>query len=127
VRRQFAYDDSYDPPAPILPVRIGSPGGDGAVLLPGLADSGADCTLIPPVIVRRLRLPRIGHIELTGLAGGGGRAALHAAFVEIAHAGVFARLAAFGSELIVGRDLLNRIVALLDGPRLRLRLPSPQR
>lgn len=40
----------------------------------------------------------------------------------VAGARVVTRLAAFGDEVIVGRDLLNRIPILLDGPRLRLRL-----
>lgn len=120
--RRFAYDGSFDPPAPIVPLRIGNPGDGTAVLAPGLVDSGADCTLIPPSLARRLRLPAVGRIEIEGVGGGGGSTTVYAAFLEVAESGFLARLAAFGEEVIVGRDLLNRIVILLDGPRRQVRL-----
>ncbi|MGH9382158.1 MAG: hypothetical protein ACRD2Z_16335 [Thermoanaerobaculia bacterium] len=92
------------------------------MLAPGLVDSGADCTLIPPSMARSLRLPAVGSIEIEGVGGGGGIATVYAAFLEMAESRFLARLAAFGDELIIGRDLLNRVVILLDGPRRRVRL-----
>ena len=46
-----ACDAAYDPPVPVVPVRIADPQGELAVLVPGLIDTGADCTLIPAAIL----------------------------------------------------------------------------
>ena len=119
---RLAYDEAYDPPAPVVPLRVADPAGRTGVLLPGLIDSGADCTLIPAAVARSLWLPRVGQLDIVGVGGGGGSAPAHAARLEIAGVSVLARLVAYGDEVIVGRDLLNRIVVLLDGPRLRVRL-----
>ena len=120
-------DDSYDPPAPVVPLRIAHPGDETGVLTAGLVDTGADCTLISAALAAALRLPAVGNLEITGVGGGGGIAPVYAARVEIAGTALVARLVAYGSDLIIGRDVLNRLVTLLDGPRLRLRLLSRRR
>lgn len=118
----FVYDESYDPPAPVVPLRIVHPGREAAVLTPGLIDTGADCTLIPASFAHGLKLPLVGRLEITGVGGGGGSAPVHAGRVEIADASILARLVLYEQEVIVGRDVLNRIISLLDGPQLRLEL-----
>ena len=124
---ELTYDHAYDPPAAVLPVRVASPRGDIAVLVPGLIDTGADCSLIPTSVARQLALPRVGSVEVQGVGGGQATAPLHAGFVEIAKMRVLVRLAALGNELIIGRDILNRLKVLLDGPRLRVRLSASLR
>jgi predicted aspartyl protease len=120
VTARLAYDASLDPPAPVVPVRISGPTGEDAVLLPMLVDTGADCTLIPASIVRRLGLPRIDVIGVSGVGGGKGRATVHAASVEFGGVRVIARIVAFADEAILGRDVLNQTVVRLDGPGLTM-------
>jgi len=96
----------------------------GVVLLV-LVDSGADCTLIPQATARALRLPPIDEVWIEGVAGAARRATVHAARIEFARMRGLARVVAFGDEAILGRDLLNRAVARLDGPRLKLSLTGP--
>ena len=88
-------------------------------------ESGA--ALEVTALAAALRLPAVGDLEITGVGGGGGIAPVYAARVEIAGTALVARLVAYGSDVIVGRDVLNRLVTLLDGPRLRLRLLSRRR
>lgn len=124
---RFAYAASLDPPAPMVPVRIASPVGDEAVMLPMLVDTGADCTLVPASIVRQLGLPQIDIIGVTGVGGAGKRAAVHAASVELAGLRVLARIVAFADEAILGRDILNQVVMTLDGPGLAMSVVARSR
>jgi predicted aspartyl protease len=118
--KRFAYDASLAPPAPVVPVRVAGPLGEDAVMLAMLVDTGADCTLVPAPIVRRLGLPQIDSIHVTGVGGARRRATVHAAAVELGGLRVLARVVAFADEAILGRDVLNQAVVTLDGPRLAL-------
>jgi predicted aspartyl protease len=121
---RLRYDGGYDPPAPVVPIRIADPDDQAGVLVAALIDTGADGTLVSATLVTALGLPRVGGVGITGIGGSGGIAPVYAARVEIAGTAAVARLVSYGNEVIVGRDLLNRFVTLLDGPRLRLQLRS---
>jgi len=118
---RFPYDGiRFDPPAPVVPLRIAAPGGEAAVLLSALVDTGADCTLVPASIPRQVGLPRVDQLDLEGIEGVARTAPVHAALVELAGRRVLARVVAYGAEAIVGRDLLEGLTAVLDGPGRRL-------
>lgn len=128
MKATFRYDEALEPPGPAVPIRLTQPGATGhGVLLQALVDSGADCTLVPRAAARALRLPPIDEIWIEGVCGEPRRAIVHAADVEFAGFHRLARVAAFGDEGILGRDLLSRVVAKLDGPRLTLSLWSKAR
>jgi predicted aspartyl protease len=118
VRRDIRYDEGFDLPAPVVPLRIAAPGSDQGAVLQFLVDTGADCTLVPSEVARALRLPAVDQIWIEGLGGTARRATVHAARVEFARIVTLARIVAYSGEAILGRDLLNRAVTLLDGPRL---------
>lgn len=124
----FRYDETLDPAGPVLTVRVAPPGGEGrGVLLQALVDTGADCTLVPPGTARALRLPPIDEIWIEGVGGDALRATVHAAELEFAGFRCLARVAAFGQEGILGRDVLNRVVLRLDGPGRTLSVRRPAR
>jgi predicted aspartyl protease len=127
VNARFPYEASFDPPAPVVPVRVASPHGEDAVMLPMLVDTGADCTLVPLSIIRRLGFPQVDVISLTGVGGGKGRATVHAASVEVGGLRLLARVVAFSDEAILGRDVLNQVALLLDGPGLAISLKGRSR
>lgn len=119
--QRFAYDGvGYDPPAPVLPLRVAAPGSEAAVLLAALIDSGADCTMIPASIPRSLGLPHVDQVDIEGIEGHGRSAPVHAALVEFAGRRVMARVVAYGTEAIVGRDLLESVTVVLAGPKRQL-------
>jgi predicted aspartyl protease len=127
VTLRFAYDAELDPPAPVVPVRVGQPAGGDSVMVPMLVDTSADCTLIPTSIVERLGLPLVDVIGVTGVGGATTRAAVHAAVLELGALQVVARVVAFASEAILGRDVLNQVCMTLDGPGLALSLARRSR
>jgi predicted aspartyl protease len=93
-------------------------------MLPMLVDTGADCTLVPAPVVRRLGLPQVDVIGVTGVGGGKKQATVHAAFVEFGGVRLLARIVAFVDEAILGRDVLNQTIVQLDGPGLALSVTS---
>jgi len=116
--RRFAYDPAREPAAPVLPLGVAPPLSNATVLLRGLVDSGADCTVVPVAIVRQLELPVVGRVEVAGVM---------AAAAELPGLRTIVRILAMGTEAIIGRDLLNRMVARLDGPAAAVSVERPPR
>jgi predicted aspartyl protease len=128
VKQSFAYDESVDPAAPMLPLRIAAPSEDApAAVVPALVDTGADCTCIPTATVTALGLPLVEWARIAGVGGTPQRVPVHAALVEIATLRVLTQVIAYGEEAIVGRDVLNRMLLVLDGLRRRISLRREQR
>ena len=114
---QFSYDAARDPPAPVLPARIGGPGESPAVLLGFLVDSGADMTVVPEALVRNLRLPAVSQISVRGVGGILRRARVYAAEIDAAGTRVVVEVLGIGSDALLGRDVLNGWVTTLRGPQ----------
>ena len=115
------YDaNSFDPPAPVTSVTLRHPA-TGASLsdVPMLMDTGADVTLLPRDVVEQLGIePVAGRVyELQGFDGETKLAEvvqLELAFLGRKFTGQFLLIdQPFG---ILGRNILNAVVLLLDGP-----------
>jgi hypothetical protein len=117
-----AYDAThFDPPAPVARVILRASAGAAIVsdvLL--LLDTGADVTLLPRNAVERLGIPVLSDhsYELVGFEGS--RTFAPAADLDM----LFQRRAFRGRYLlteerlgILGRDALNHLAVLFDGPR----------
>ena len=118
-----AYDAVFfDPPAPLARVTLRN--SDTGVIrsdVPMLLDSGADISLIPQTAADALGLAAVPerHYELVGFDGGTSLAPV--VQLEL----VFSRRTFRGQFLLIdqewgilGRNILNAIPLLLDGPRL---------
>ena len=118
-----AYDSNlFDPPAPVAIVSIRDPtSGSTAKNVPMLIDSGSDVSLVPRTSVAELDLeidPNAGY-ELEGFDGRRTMAQvaqLDLIFVEKAFRGNYVVIDS--NVGILGRDVLNHVAVLLDGPRL---------
>jgi len=118
-----AYDASlFDPPAPVAVVSIRDPGKGKTVHdVPMLIDSGSDISLIPQTSIDELELevdPNAGY-ELQGFDGRSSLA--QAVTLDL----IFAKKIIRGKYVVVnsgmgvlGRDVINHLAILLDGPRL---------
>ena len=114
-------DDHFVPAAPVATVSLRRPGSNASIEnVPMLIDSGADATLLPESAIVSL-----------GLAGTGERYALVSfdgtiSESEAVHAVLLfldktfrGRFLPVKSEIgVIGRNVLNRVRLLLDGPAL---------
>lgn len=104
-------------PAARVPVRLRAPERPGEGLeVVALVDTGAALSVVPKEHVERLQLPRVGEILVRGVTGTE-RVGLYAADWEIGGVRFVEQVAGVGEEVLLGRNLLNRWVMLLDGPR----------
>jgi hypothetical protein len=117
---RFSYSSDYVPPAPVLEIRLALPGESFAVgPLTALLDTGADANIVP-----------LRHIQPLGAqiedrrylrSPWGERRPVYTYLLDIEVAGL--RLPSIevvadetGDEVVVGRDVLNRLRITLDGP-----------
>jgi Aspartyl protease len=111
----------FTPPAPVALVTLGNVAkGNTLSDVPMLLDSGADVTLVPDSAVKALGLdldPSAAY-ELMGFDGRTSWAqAVHADLVFLNRTFRGRYLLTSGECGILGRDILNHVVLLLDGPK----------
>lgn len=112
----FVYDQSYSPPAPTIVVRLRSPYGISS-LFPAFVDSGADGTVAPLAILQSIHADYADKAFLTGTTGVAQSVGLYEVQVQIGTEIVYGiDAAAYGEEIILGRDVLNQLAIFLDGP-----------
>ena len=117
-----SYDAThFDPPAPVAQVILRNPHSGATVsnvLL--LLDTGADITLLPRTAVEQLGVPLLAgqRYELMGFDGSKSFAPvviLDLLFLKRAFRGRY--LVLEEERGILGRDILNHVILLLDGPQ----------
>jgi len=118
-----AYDDiRFDPPAPVANVSLRNPDSREALNdIPMLIDSGADMTFIPRAVVVELHLqlaPGQGY-KLKAFDGSSSVAQAMQADMLFLGRTFRGRYLVRDSEIgILGRDVLNLVSIVLDGPKL---------
>ena len=115
------YDsDSFDPPAPVAKVTLRNiRSGDTSGEVPALVDTGADITLIPQSAVAEIAVEAVSgaRYELAGFDGN--TSAAQSAELDLLFLGkaIRGRYLLYDQDYgILGRDVLNLVKLLMDGP-----------
>lgn len=113
------YNKRYFPPIPVLPVRFYTSVTDTfAGPFEAIVDTAADASLVPRSILREIGAEETAPGWLRGVTGDRRLVALY--FVDIyldslSYAGIRVMSDVKGKEIILGRDVLNKIPLFLDG------------
>jgi predicted aspartyl protease len=121
--KSYPYLTTYNPPAPVLEVRVGFP---EARLTLGpfmaLVDTGADGTIMPQSLLVQINAPLVDKAQLRSHWGEWRTVRLYTVDIGIADLLLPAIEVVrddWGEEIILGRNVLNRLGLFLDGPRRR--------
>ena len=116
----FPYLDTYYPPMPVLEIRLGYPGESltqGPLVT--IIDTGADGTLIPQSLLDQVGAPFVDDVRVRSHRGECRNMQIFTVDIGV---GVLRLLAVEvvgddrGEEIVLGRNVLNRLRLLLDGP-----------
>jgi hypothetical protein len=123
MNRQFDYDTSQYPPQPVLEVVFASPeSGRATPSLIAIVDSGADVSFVPIKDLKPLAVPMGETRRARSLWGE--RQEFKTFIVEVRIGDMILPgievMGYSGDEIVLGRDVLNKLWLGLDGPQRRL-------
>jgi len=117
---EFLYDATYEPSMPVCSMTITSAATGRRVTSDAILDTGADATIIPTPLLRHIRARRVFETGLRSQWGERRSVFLYLVDLEINGVtlpGVYVAGDEVGSEVVLGRNALNKLVVTLDGPR----------
>jgi predicted aspartyl protease len=122
---EHKYSRNFNPPAPVIELSIIAPLSNTPSLSIALVDSGADITVIPARIVSQLKLRRVDSVPAFGFGKNVIKATVYAATLSvegILKPKVYRVLSWNEDYVLLGRDLLNQLITVLNGPNEELKL-----
>lgn len=115
----FDYNIAYDPPAPFIPITVdGHDPTRSPVTIQAFVDSGADGTMLPIDVLQAVGAEYEASLWLRGTTGSRQRVDSYTVSIHIETETVHAISAVampVGSEPLIGRDVLNQLVVILNG------------
>lgn len=117
---KYPYDTSYQPPFPVAQVVFyNSDEGLRTSLETALLDTGADGSLVPIAYLRQILAPALTDTRIRSHWGEWRSVQLFVVDLELGDLrlpDVFVVGDEQGNEIVLGRDVLNKLRILLDGP-----------
>jgi predicted aspartyl protease len=114
-----SYNQDYFPPIPVLQVRFSTPEWDlRTETLEAVVDTGADGTLVPVKYLQQIEASIEGHSGLRSQWGERRVVNLYLVDIEIEGLtlpGMWVVGDGVSDEIVLGRNVLNRLQLLLDG------------
>jgi hypothetical protein len=123
---KIAYNPTLHPPAPFLTIRLYSPTTGVVLTLPAKIDTGADVTAVPANIVEQLQLASASAFLVEAFDGTQARMIAYDIALDVAqlHLTDIPAITFAEEYVLLGRDVLNALRLLLDGPALSLEVLS---
>jgi predicted aspartyl protease len=118
---KFPYDTDYFPPAPSVEIQLSVPDESFAVgPLQALVDTGADASIVPTQYIRSLKVQVDNRKYLCSQWGE--RRLIDTYLLDVGIGGLRLPLVEivaneWGKEVILGRNVLNKLAVMLDGPK----------
>lgn len=123
-----ALSRAFDPPAPMVPVQVRAPRGIDSASLEGKLDTGADLCAVPDHLVLDLDLPPLRTVRAAGFLTGVQEVIVYGIGLSLGRID-FPHVEAIVTRrpyVIVGRNVLRRLVLRMDGPKEQLDLVLPR-
>lgn len=120
---QYGY--SRLPPVPEIEIVVNSPAGSPRPeILKMIVDSGADRTVLPLEVVKRMDLPFWDEGVIKDFSGKAHKVFFYTARITIStlEEHLIRIIALEGSHSLVGRDILNRYKVTLDGRQKKIEI-----
>jgi len=118
---KFPFDASFEPPFPAVEVILRNDDRDRRTgVLPALLDTGSDGTLVPLNRLWEIRAAALSDARIHSHWGEERRVQLFAVDIQIVDTVLPSVIVVGddqGAEIILGRNVLNKLTTLLDGPR----------
>lgn len=118
---KFNYSARYAPPAPVIECRFAPPQTENwSGPYPALIDTGADITIVPAPYLLALELPEDDTRYLRSQWGERREVTIHTLDIQLGAVRLPAVAIAAdqdGTDIILGRNLLNKLTLLLNGPQ----------
>jgi len=115
----YRYDATYDPPIPVCNVTLIAPATNQRAELTAIVDTGADGTIIPIQHLQRIEARRAYEASMRSQWGERRSVFLYVVDLKIGELtlpGVYVVGDELGDETVLGRNVLNELRLLLDGP-----------
>ncbi len=124
---EFPYDTTYDPSLPVCDVVLTAVPTGRRVELTAVIDTGADGTIVPVHYLQEIGARRVFETGLRSQWGERRTVFLYLVDLQIGALtlpGAYVVGDELGKEIILGRNVLNRLCLLLDGPAALTQLLS---
>lgn len=121
----FPYDQTSDPAIPICTVVLTAKSTGQRVKLTAIIDTGADGTIVPVQYLQQIGARRIFETGLRSQWGERRTVFLYLVDLQISEMtlpGIYVVGDELGQDIILGRNVLNRLRLLLDGPARLMKL-----
>lgn len=124
----LSYSAALSPPGPVASIRVIQPAtGAESGPLPGKLDTGADLTVLPDRVLAELRVPPWGRVWARSFDGSYSQRLVYYVCLRVEgfELPAIRCMGARRPDALLGRDVLNQFVILLDGKSLCFDLRDP--